>query len=136
MSSDNFEVQSSAHDGDRPRGLSGLEIGPDGLLWASYSGEKAVAIGQLAVANFSNLQGLKNLGDASFAATNRSGEVSYAAAGTEGMGNVESGALELSNVKLTSELVDLISAQRNYQASAKALETSSSMAQTIMNMRT
>ncbi|MCG7572169.1 flagellar hook protein FlgE [Phaeobacter sp. CNT1-3] len=135
MSNDSFEVLSSAHNGDRPRGLSGLEIGDDGLLWASYAGDQAIALGQLAIANFSNVQGLKNLGDASFSATNASGDVVYGVAGSDGLGNIESGALELSNVALTSELVDLITAQRNYQASAKALETSSSMAQTIMNIR-
>ncbi|MCG7492790.1 flagellar hook protein FlgE [Thalassobius sp. Cn5-15] len=135
MSNQSFSVESSAHNGDRPRGLSGLEIGDDGLLWASYAGDRAIALGQLAIGNFSNLQGLKSLGDASYAATNASGDVVYGAAGSDGLGNIESGALELSNVSLTSELVDLITAQRNYQASAKALETSSSMAQTIMNIR-
>lgn len=135
MSNDSFEVMSSAHNGDRPRGLSGLEVGDDGLLWASYAGDLGIALGQVAIGTFNNVQGLKNLGDASFAPTNESGAVEYGVAGSDGMGNIESGALELSNVDLTSELVDLITAQRNYQASAKALETSSSMAQTIMNIR-
>lgn len=135
MSDESYEIMSSAHNGDRPRGLSGLEIGDDGLLWASYAGDLGIALGQLSIGTFSNVQGLKNLGDASFAPTNDSGPVEYGTAGTDGMGNIESGALELSNVDLTSELVDLITAQRNYQASAKALETSASMTQTIMNIR-
>ena len=135
MSNDSFEVMSSASDGDRPRGLSGLEIGNDGLIWASYAGDLGIALGQLSIGTFSNVQGLKNLGDASFAPTNDSGDVEYGKAGSDGLGNIESGALELSNVDLTSELVDLITAQRNYQASAKALETSASMAQTVMNIR-
>lgn len=135
MTNESFHVESSAHDGQKPRGLSGLEIGDDGLIWASYAGDLSIALGQLAIGNFSNVQGLKNLGQASFAPTNESGDVEYGVAGSDGMGNIESGALELSNVDLTSELVDLITAQRNYQASAKALETSSSMSQTIMNIR-
>lgn len=135
MSDEAFRIESSAHNGERPRGLSGLEIGDDGMIWASYAGDLGIALGQLAIANFPNVQGLKNLGDASFAPTNESGDVVYGQAGSDGLGNIESGALELSNVDLTSELVDLITAQRNYQASAKALETSASMAQTIMNIR-
>lgn len=135
MSNESFQVMSSAHNGDRPRGLAGLEIGDDGSIWASYAGDTSIALGQLAIAAFNNVQGLKNQGDASFAATNDSGEVQFGVATLDGMGSIESGALELSNVDLTSELVDLITAQRNYQASAKALETSSSMAQTIMNIR-
>ncbi|MEC7964399.1 MAG: flagellar hook-basal body complex protein, partial [Pseudomonadota bacterium] len=135
MSNESFQVMSSAHNGDRPRGLAGLEIGDDGSIWASYAGDTSIALGQLAIAAFNNVQGLKNQGDASFAATNDSGDVQFGVATLDGMGSIESGALELSNVDLTSELVDLITAQRNYQASAKALETSSSMAQTIMNIR-
>ena len=135
MHDEAFRVDSSAHNGERPRGLSGLEVGDDGLIWASYAGDLGIALGQLAIANFPNVQGLKNLGDASYSPTNDSGDVVNGVAGSDGLGNIESGALELSNVDLTSELVDLITAQRNYQASAKALETSASMAQTIMNIR-
>lgn len=135
MSNDEFNVLTSAHDGERPRGLSGLEVGDDGVVWASYAGNQAISLGQLAIANFPNAQGLKQLGESSYAQTVESGDALMGRAGSDGFGKVESGALEMSNVDLTSELVNLITAQRNYQASAKALETSNSVTQTIMNIR-
>ncbi|WP_323784519.1 flagellar hook protein FlgE [Thalassovita sp.] len=135
MSDESFEVMTSAHDGQRPSGLSGLEIAEDGVVWASYAGQGSIPLGQLAVVNFPNVQGLRQLGDASYAATVDSGDAISGRAATNGMGKIESGSLEMSNVDLTSELVNLITAQRNYQASAKALETSNSVTQTIMNIR-
>ncbi|MDX1780297.1 MAG: flagellar hook protein FlgE [Thalassovita sp.] len=135
MSSDSFEVMTSAHDGERPRGLSGLEVADDGVVWASYAGNESISLGQLAVANFSNVQGLKQLGEASYSQTVASGDVRLGQAGADGFGKIEAGALEQSNVDLTAELVNLITAQRNYQASAKALETSNAVTQTIMNIR-
>ncbi|MYM53720.1 flagellar hook protein FlgE [Thalassovita mangrovi] len=135
MSDDTYQVLSSAHDGERPRGLSGLEVGDDGVVWASYAGNQAISLGQLAIANFPNSQGLKQLGESSYAQTVESGDALMGQAGSDGFGKVDSGALEMSNVDLTSELVNLITAQRNYQASAKALETSNSVTQTIMNIR-
>ena len=67
--------------------------------------------------------------------TAKSGSVAYGEAGSAGFGTLRAGAKERSNVDLTSELVDLITAQRNFQANAKAIETSSSMTQTIINIR-
>ncbi len=135
MSDNTYQVLSSAHDGERPRGLSGLEVGDDGVVWASYAGNQAISLGQLVVATFPNMQGLRQQGEASYAQTVESGDALMGQAGSDGFGKVDSGALEMSNVDLTSELVNLITAQRNYQASAKALETSNATTQTIMNIR-
>ncbi len=87
------------------------------------------------MANFTNPGGLRSLGDSSYAQTRDSGPASFGEAMVDGFGQIRSGALEQSNVSLTEELVNLITAQRNYQASAKALETNQALSQTIMNIR-
>ncbi|MCT4685201.1 MAG: flagellar hook protein FlgE [Roseicyclus sp.] len=130
-----FSVASMRSNGEVPRGLSGLEIDGSGVVWASYGGTEAIALGKIAVAQFNNPTGLKSLGDSSYAQTRESGQASFGEAMINGFGQIRSGALEQANVNLTEELVDLITAQRNYQASAKALETNQALAQTIMNMR-
>ncbi len=132
---DKFAVQTLSHDGDTPRGLSNLQVDSEGIVWANYSGVDTIALGQVALANFTNLNGLSPVGDAAYKSTADSGDPYFGQSGLSGFGNVNSGSLEQANIDLTSELVDLISSQRNYQASAKALETSNSLSQTIMNMR-
>jgi len=92
-------------------------------------------LGQVVLANFTNLNGLSPVGDSSYKATATSGEPYYGQSGISGFGNIRAGSLEQANVDLTSELVELIAAQRNYQASAKALETSNSLSQTILQLR-
>ncbi|MCE8421828.1 flagellar hook-basal body complex protein, partial [Rhodovulum sulfidophilum] len=84
---------------------------------------------------FANPQALRQLGASGFAATADSGQPVAGTAGDSGFGIIRAGALEHANVDLTEELVHLITAQRNYQASAKAMETSNSLMQTIMNIR-
>ena len=130
-----FNVMSMRQDGDVPRGLTSVQIADDGVVWANYGGSDLVALGQVAVANFSNTQGLQSLGNASYAESRDSGPAVLGAPGEDGFGDLRSGVLEQANVNLTGELVNLITAQRNYQASAKALETESQLSQTIMNMR-
>lgn len=136
MTNDAFSVRNFEQDGETKRSLSNLEIAKDGVVWATYGAQEAIAIGQVGLANFPNPNGMKQIGNATFVETSESGEPNIGQGGASGFGSIRSGALESSNVDLTAELVHLITAQRNYQASAKALETSSSMAQTIMNMRT
>ncbi|WP_273522821.1 flagellar hook protein FlgE [Rhodosalinus sediminis] len=130
-----FAVDRYAHDGRGLDALQGLEIDEQGVIWASYGDQAAQAMGQVALAGFNNEQGLRPLGSASFAATQASGDAMIGGPQTEGLGSLRASALEGSNVDLTEEMVNLISSQRNYQASAKALETSSSLTQTIMNIR-
>ncbi|WIV51263.1 flagellar hook protein FlgE [Marivivens sp. LCG002] len=128
-------VKSAKHDGANSSGLSNLEVDESGTIWANYGIEERLALGRVAIANFANPNGLRQLGNASYAATAESGTPKMAAAGKAGVGVIQSGMLERSNVDLTDELVSLISAQRNYQANAKAMETSSSLMQTILNIR-
>jgi flagellar hook protein FlgE len=131
-----FAVQTASHNGEAAGRLTNLELDGAGSVWATYGTNGRQAIGQIVLANFTNPLGLKVQGKATFAATSESGAAVTATPGTAGFGLLRSGALERSNVELTEELVNLISAQRNYQASAKAMETSTSLMQTIMNIRT
>ena len=87
------------------------------------------------VANFTNQRGLKQIGNSTFIETAASGKVELGQASEDGFGQILSGSLERSNVDITEELVNLITSQRNYQAAAKAIETSTSMTQTIINIR-
>lgn len=131
-----FRVDQIAHDGRSISQLSTLDVDSRGTVWATYGAEERVAQGRFMLVNFANPGGLRIMGNAAFTATRESGEAIAGVPGSAGFGQLRSGALEKANVDLTEELVDLIAAQRNYQASAKALETSAAMTQTIMNMRT
>ena len=129
-----FSVMSLSQDG-HPRGeLSGMDIDSGGVVRANYTNGTQVALGKLMLANFDNPNGLKQIGNASFEATNASGLVDLGEAGSGGFGDIQGGALEGSNVDLTEQLVKLISAQRNFQANAKALDTSGTLMQTIMGI--
>ena len=130
-----FAVTQASHNGAAPARLTNLELDGSGSVWATYGTGERVALGQIVMANFTNPQGLKVIGKSTFGITSESGAPLTGTAGTSGFGQLRSGALERSNVELTEELVNLISAQRNYQASAKAMETSTSLMQTIMNIR-
>jgi flagellar hook protein FlgE len=130
-----FSIVTAAHDGKSRESLTNLDIDSEGGVWATYGTGNRTALGQVVLATFSNPQGLRSLGKSTFAATAESGPVQTGLPGSAGFGALRSGALERSNVELTEELVNLISAQRNYQASAKAMETSTSLMQTIMNIR-
>lgn len=136
LSSSAFRVERAAHDGQSVSRLGGLDVDAQGTIWATYGADERVAQGRFMLVNFANPGGLRVMGNASFAASGDSGDPMVGVPGASGFGQLRSGALEKANVELTEELVDLISAQRNYQASAKALETTVAMTQTIMNMRT
>lgn len=131
-----FEVRAASHDGQSRTQLTTLEIDNEGTIYASYGSDNRIAQGRLALVNFPNPGGLRVMGGAAFAATADSGAPLAGSPGDPGFGSLRSGALEKANVDLTEELVNLITAQRNYQASAKAMETSSGMMQTILNLRT
>ena len=125
----------SRQDGVGPGTLTSFSIGADGTINGIFSNGISRSIAQVALADIPNPEGLNTIQDSMFAVSPSSGAPSYIAAGGRNMGEISSGALEMSNVDLTSELVDLITAQRNFQANAKAIETSSSLTQTIINIR-
>jgi flagellar hook-basal body protein len=120
----------------RPEGdLIGLDIGDDGLVSANYSNGSQKNLAKIVLANFANPTGLRQIGDASFYATSKSGSVTLGEAGTAGYGTVRAGARERANVDLTTELIELITNQRNFQANAKAIETNNTLTQAIINIR-
>jgi flagellar hook-basal body protein len=130
-----FAVLSQSQDGKPEGDLVGLDIGDDGLVSASYSNGTQLTLAKVILANFSSPAGLRQIGDSSFYATAKSGDAKIGEAGSAGFGTIRAGATERANVDLTQELVDLITAQRNFQANAKAIETSTTMTQAIINIR-
>jgi flagellar hook-basal body protein len=130
-----FAVLSQSQDGAPEGELMGLNINPDGLVNATYSNGSQVSLGKIVLANFSSPSGLRQVGDASYLSSASSGMAKIGEAGSAGFGSVRAGATERANVDLTQELVDLITAQRNFQANAKAIETSSTMTSAIINIR-
>ncbi len=130
-----FAVQALTQDGFTTGRLSGIDVDVSGNLYARYSNGRSKTLGQVALANFTNPDGLVSLGDASWAETFASGQPLVGTPGTASLGVIQAGALEESNVNLTQELVDLIIAQRNFQANAKTIETADAVTQTIINLR-
>jgi len=130
-----FSVLTQNQNG-RPEGdLIGLDIGDDGLVSANYSNGSQKNLAKVVLANFTAPTGLRQIGDASYYATSQSGAVTLGEAGTAGFGTVRAGARERANVDLTQELIELITAQRNFQANAKAIETNNTLTQAIINIR-
>lgn len=135
QNSGGFNVSNLSQDGFPTGRLSGLDISDDGLVRATFTNGQATPLGKIAIANFANPQGLKQIGNTSWQETLESGQVLAGEAGTGVLGLIQSGALEASNVDLTAELVGLITAQRNFQANSKAIETNNAITQTIINLR-
>jgi flagellar hook-basal body protein len=130
-----YAVLSQSQDGAPEGDLVGLSIGDDGLVNASYSNGSQKSLGKVVLVNFSNPTGLRQIGDTSYYKSSSSGTPKYGEAGSAGFGTVRSGATERANVDLTQELVDLITEQRNFQANAKAIETSTTLTQSIIQIR-
>jgi flagellar hook protein FlgE len=129
-----FGVTSITQNGYATGQLSTVAIDPAGIVSAVYTNGRSTQLGQLAMANFPNPQGLKQLGDTNWSETFTSGTVVSGVAGSAGFGSIQSGALEASNVDLTTQLVDMITAQRAFQANAQVITTANSESQTIINI--
>jgi flagellar hook protein FlgE len=130
-----FNVNSITQDGFTTGRLIGIDIGSSGVVQARYTNGRSEPLGQVAIANFANVQGLQQLGDTNFAETFASGQAIRGEAGASGLGLVQSGALEASNVDITEQLVNMITSQRNFQANAQMISTSDAVTQTIINIR-
>jgi flagellar hook-basal body protein len=130
-----YAVLSQSQDGAPEGSLVGVAIGTNGLVQASYSNGSQQSLGKVVLVNFSNPSGLQQIGNSSFYASSSSGTPKIGEAGSAGYGTVQSGATENSNVDLTQELVNLITEQRNFQANAKAIETDTTLTQTIIQIR-
>ncbi|MDM0108892.1 flagellar hook protein FlgE [Variovorax sp. J22R24] len=129
-------MRALAQDGYTSGELTSYSINPDGTITGKFSNEQTQLLGQVVLSSFANPNGLEPKGENMWAETLASGQ---ALTGTPGegtkLGSLESGALESSNVDLTSELVNLIVAQRNYQANAQTVKTQDQVMQTLMNIR-
>jgi len=128
-------LASPVQDGYTTGQLSGLSIDESGMMFATYTNGQSKTIGQVVLANFTNSQGLTPVGGTAWAQSLASGEPAIGTPGAGTLGSLQAGALEDSNVDLTAQLVNLIVAQRNYQANAKTVETESAISQTIINLR-
>lgn len=117
-------------------GIASVTIGQDGVIQASYGDGSSDAVGRLALANFPSRDGLLSIGQTKWSATGESGNADFSTPGNDSLGNLLSGSLERSNVDLSEEMVALITAQRNFQANAKAIDTATQITQTVINLRT
>ena len=131
-----FNVRTVTQDGQTVGKLDGLDVAANGLVSANYTNGLNIALGRLVMVNFNNQNGLKQVGNATYVETSVSGVAAVGEAGADGYGTILSGSLERSNVDITEELVNLITAQRNFQANAKTIETNTSLTQAIIQIRT
>jgi len=131
----NFGVTAVQQNGYTTGQLTGINISQTGVVQAQFTNGNSVNLGQVALANFANAQGLQQLGNASWSATNASGAAVNGVAGNSGYGNIQSGSLEQSNVDTTAALVDMITAQRDFQANAQMIQTEDQVTQSIINIR-
>lgn len=129
-----FAVSEVNQNGYTTGRLAGLEVDQEGVIFARYTNGQAQVLGQVALANFRNPEGLTPLGDTSWAESFESGVPTVGSPRTASFGQIRSSALEDANVDISEELVGLIIAQRNFQASAKTIETTDQVTQTILNI--
>ena len=130
-----FNVSALTQNGFTSGRLSGIDIDDSGIIRARYSNGQTRTLGQVTMADFSNPQGLRQLGDTNWAESHASGAPLVGTPGSGSLGVLQAGALEGSNVDLTGQLVNMITAQRNFQANAQVIHTADAVTQTIINIR-
>lgn len=130
-----FEMRKFSEDGATTGYLAKVDIDPKGTIMATYSNGENVALGRVAMVRVSNQQGLSQAGNTQWKVTQQSGEAVWGEAMQGAFGKVKSGTIEQSNIDMTQELVDLITAQRNFQANSRSLEVGNQMQQTILQIR-
>lgn len=130
-----FGIDDQRQNGYTTGRLSGLDVSSEGILFARYTNGESKALGQVALAAFRNTDGLSPVGDTSWVETFESGQPIIGKPDSGTLGAIRASSVEESNVDLSAELVNLIIAQRNYQANAKTIETSDAVTQTIINLR-
>lgn len=130
-----FGVNLLNQDGFSAGRLAAIDVDSVGVIFARFTNGRSDPLGQVALSNFANTQGLSQVGDTSWTETFTSGDAILGAAGTGSFGLIQSGALEGSNVDLTEQLVNMITAQRNFQANAQMISTADQVTQTIINIR-
>ena len=128
-------VNQLTQDGYTSGRLSSYSVSDDGIILGRYSNGQTKALAQVALANFTSPEGLAPLGNNVWAESSKSGPPLVGAPGTASLGALQSGTIEESNVDLTAELVNMITAQRNYQANAQTIKTQDALMQTLVNLR-
>lgn len=131
----NSAVNALRQDGYTTGRLSGISVDTTGVLFARYTNGQSATVGAIAMARFNNPNGLQQVGDTNWAATFESGDVLPGQAGSGTFGEIQSGALESSNVDISKQLVNMIVAQRDFQANAKMITTEDQVTQTVINIR-
>lgn len=116
--------------------FAGVTIAANGTVSASYADGSVQVVGAVALATFTSPTGLRQVGSSNWEVTGISGAARYGAPGTNGFGKLQAGSVERSNVDIAEELVSLITAQRYFQANAKAIDTATQITQTVINLRT
>lgn len=132
---DTFGVTSVTQDGFTTGQLIGINVDSSGVVQARFTNGRSLSLGQIAVANFPNPQGLQQVAGTGWSETFSSGQALRGQAGGSGFGLIQSGSLESSNVDITQQLVNMITAQRNFQANAQMISTENQITQTIIQMR-
>ena len=132
---DTFGVTAVSQDGYTTGRLIGISVDSTGVVQARFTNGRSIPLGQVAISNFANPQGLQSLGNTNWAETFGSGQALHGQAGNSGFGLIQAGSLEQSNVNITAQLVNMITAQRNFQANAQMIQTENQITQTIINIR-
>ncbi len=130
-----FSVTTPTQDGYASGTLAGFNIAKDGQIIGRYTNGQSQTLGQVALANFTNPNGLQQLGNNAWSESADSGPAVVGAPTTGGLGVLQSSAVEDSNSDLTAELVNMITAQRVYQANAQTIKTQDQVLQTLVNLR-
>jgi flagellar hook protein FlgE len=130
-----FSVNALKQDGLAAGKLTGINIDEMGVIFAKFSNGSSTPLGKVAMTQFANPQGLAKLGDSTWGQSSGSGSPIQGEAGSGNFGLIQSGALEQSNVDLSAQLVNLITAQQAYQANSQTISTENSVIQTILNIR-
>lgn len=130
-----FAVSSLTQDGYTAGNLTGVKINEQGILTTTYSNGQTQARGQISLADFRNVQGLVPVGAGAWVETSASGQPVQGKPGNGNFGKLRSGATEDSNVDLTAELINMMTAQRDYQANAQTIKTQDQVMSTLVNLR-
>ncbi|MDA8225693.1 MAG: flagellar hook protein FlgE [Betaproteobacteria bacterium] len=130
-----FGVNSMQQNGYTSGQLSNFTIGSDGMITGNYTNSQSTTLGQVALANFADPNGLQAIGNNEWISTYASGPALAGVPGSASLGVLQSSATESSNVDLTKQLVDMITAQRDYQANAQTIKTEDAVTQTLLSLR-
>ena len=131
---DTFGVNAIAQNGYTTGSLTGINISQNGVVQANFTNGQSKSLGQVALANFENPQGLAQTGNTQWLQTFASGSAVHGVAGGSGFGTIQSGALEQSNVNITAQLVNMITAQRDFQANAQMINTANMVTQAVLKL--